>query len=450
VRPTAITYERVFVGSSDHAATKCARLVRCLVARRGVVLALAVSAALGPTAHAQSAAADSSEPGALSTTLLYTGAVVNNVAGGAQRGTVGLGAAAAQLTVRLRRLVGWHGAEFFLYVLGLHGGAPSGLVGDVQGVSTLEAPPAVRPEEAWLQQNMLGNRLSLLVGQYDLNTEFYFTRSGNLFLNGSPGMGAEFGLSGVEGPSSFPFTSVGARIDFKPSRNSVVRAAVLDGVPVDRPDGGVHLFAPGDGLLLVGEVALLSRPDTLARRQYRQFLIGRGLPRPYVGKVAIGSWYYTARFPDLVDTLANGEPVQRHGSPGAYVIADQTLWRAPRGGPGLLTAYIQVGLGDPRVNQIGSYGGGGFTLTAPFPKRAQDELGLAVAAARNGSHFVRAQSAGSLTAPNETALELTYFAQLAAWIAVQPDVQYVINPGGAGALSNALVLTLQLALSHSF
>jgi len=382
--------------------------------------------------------------------LMYTGAVVSDVEGGAQRGTVGLGAGAAQFTVHLRRLVGWQGAEFFLYLVGLHGGAPSSLVGDLQGVSTLEAPPAVRAEEAWLQQNLLRDRLSLLIGQYDLNTEFYFTRSGNLFLNGSPGMGAEFGLSGVEGPSSFPFTAVGTRIAYKPSRNSVLRAAVLDGVPVDRPGGGIHLFAPGDGLLLVGEVALLSRPDTAARRPSRPFLIGRGLSRPYDGKVAIGSWYYTARFPDLIDTLSSGEPVERHGSACAYVIADQTLWRAPNGGPGLLTAYVQIGVGDPQVYQIGTYRGGGVTLTAPFPRRTQDEVGIAVAAARNGSHFVRAQSANGLTAPNETALELTYLAQLASWIAVQPDVQYVINPGGAGATPNALVLTLQLALSHSF
>src|SRR5207253_10183357 len=41
--------------------------------------------------------------------------------------------------------------------------------------SNLEAPPpgAVRLEEAWLQQNLLDNRLSWLVGRYDLNTEFY-------------------------------------------------------------------------------------------------------------------------------------------------------------------------------------------------------------------------------------------------------------------------------------
>src|SRR5207249_8599692 len=58
-------------------------------------------------------------------------------------------AAGGEFTLLLRRLVGWHGARIFVFVLGTHGGAPSDLVGDVQGVSNLEAPPpgAVRSEE---------------------------------------------------------------------------------------------------------------------------------------------------------------------------------------------------------------------------------------------------------------------------------------------------------------
>jgi porin len=53
-------------------------------------------------------------------------------------------------------------------------------------------------------------------------------------------------------------------------------------------------------------------------------------------------------------------------------------------------------------------------------------------------------------APNETALELTYLAQLASWIAVQPDLQYILNPGGAGTARHAFVLTMQVAVSRSF
>jgi len=74
-------------------------------------------------------------------------------------------------------------------------------------------------------------------------------------------------------------------------------------------------------------------------------------------------------------------------------------------------------------------------------------LGLALAAARNGSHFEQAQSAAGDPAAGETTLELTYQAQLGSWLTVQPDVQYVIHPGGTGASRNAVVLGLRIALS---
>jgi porin len=380
--------------------------------------------------------------------LSYTGDLVQNAAGGARQGAAFPGAAGVQVTLLLRRLVGWQGARIFLFALGTHGGAPSDFVGDVQGVSNLEAPAAVRLEEAWLQQNLLGNRLSWLIGRYDLNTEFYRLQSGMLFLNSSFGIGPEFAQSGGAGPSIFPNTAVGTRVDFKPSPGVVWRAAVLDGLPVGRPGGGIRLFAPGDGALLVAEVALISRPDTVGEPRQRRFRIGRGPARSYRGKLALGTWYYTARFPDLFATLPNGASVEHRGSGGAYIIGDQTVW-TPRGrGPGALAAFAQLGLGDGRVNQIGGYLGGGLTLTAPFPSRAQDALGLAVAAARNGSHYEHAQMVAGAPAAGETAMELTYLAQLGSWLSVQPDVQYVIHPGGTRSTRNAIVVGLRAAVSH--
>jgi porin len=386
--------------------------------------------------------------GPVATTFSYSGELVQNAAGGARLGAAFSGVAGVQITLLLGQPIGWHGASLFLFGLGTHGEAPSEHVGDVQGVSNLEAPSAVRLEEAWLQQNLFGNRLSWLVGRYDLNTEFYRLQSGALFVNSSFGIGPEFGLSGVAGPSIFPNTAVGTRVDYKPARDIVGRVAVLNGVPVSRPKGGSRLFAPGDGALIVGEFALLSRPDSGGAPRHRRFQIGRGPGRAYTGKLALGAWYYTARFPDLVDTLPDGAPFQHHGSGGAYLILDRIMWSAGRNSPRAMTAFAQLGLGDGRVNQVGGYLGGGLTLMAPFASRAQDELGLALAAARNGSHFERAQSAAGLAAEGETAVELTYLAQLAPWLAVQPDLQYVIAPGGTGATPNALVLGLRVAASN--
>src|SRR6266566_237902 len=289
----------------------------------GAMSVLAAMTCGAPAVYGQMAAGDSgARPVIL--TFSYTGELVHNAGGGARRGTTFAGAAGGEFT------------------LGTHGGAPSDLVGDVQGVSNLEAPAALRLEEAWLQQNLFDNRLSWLVGRYDLNTEFYRLQSGALFINSSFGIGPEFAHSGLAGPSIFPNTAVGTRVDLKPSPNVVWRAAVLDGVPVDRPGDGTRVFASGDGALLVGEVALLARPDTVGAPRQRRFRIGRGRARAYGGKLAIGVWYYTARFSDLVDTLPNGASLQHRGSGGVYLIGDLTV--------GSLTAFAQLGLGDGRVN----------------------------------------------------------------------------------------------------
>jgi porin len=333
-------------------------------------------------------------------------------------------------------------------VLGTHGRTPDRLVGDVQGVSNIAATAGVRLEEAWLQQNLLTNRLSLLVGRYDLNSEFYRLQSAAVFVNSSFGMGPEMAQSGASGPSIFPHTSVGVRVDFKPVANAVWRLAVLDGVPVDRPGHASAVFASGDGSLFVGEMALLSRPDTAVPMRGERFQIGRGRARPYSAKVAIGGWYYTSSFPDLADTLSNGATSRRRGSFGAYVLGDKTLWAQSQSGPQSLSVFAQLGLGDGRVNQIGGYLAGGITLAAPIASRGQDLLGLAVAAALNGSHFERAQAAMGNRAAGETTLELTYSAQIRSWLSIQPDAQYVVHPGGTRALRNAIVPGLRIALSH--
>jgi porin len=45
------------------------------------------------------------------------------------------------------------------------------------------------------------------------------------------------------------------------------------------------------------------------------------------------------------------------------------------------------------------------------------------------------------------ALELTYILQVSRWLQVQPDVQYIINPGGTGRIRDALVIGFQIAVN---
>ena len=380
--------------------------------------------------------------------IRYDGEMFINASGGLRRGTTYLGNLNLQLTVDAQRLVGWPGATLFLYGLGIHGGHPSTFVGDAQGVSNIEAPTKWKLEEGWIQQNLFGNRFSVLFGRYDLSSEFYWLQSASLFLNSSFGIGPEFSQSGVEGPSIFPNTSVGVRFALKPIEEIVLRTAVLDGVPVERPNGTRKIFAKDDGVLIVAEGAYLYRPLASEQPRTRQFRIGRNYCGTYSGKVALGAWYYSANFDDLIKVHPNGQPVRHRGSRGFYLVADGTVYQDVQDPDRRLALFGQFGIGDPRVNRFAFYTGGGLTFSALIPGRDQDELGIAVAAAHNGNRFIESQRNQAMGAQrSETTLELTYLAQFGSHLAVQPDLQFVINPNTDRRIKNAVAFILRFELS---
>jgi porin len=404
----------------------------------------------GPAiADETSTAGNGGGPSAFKPGLVYDGAAFANLGGGVRRGGTYSSNLNLQLNVDAAALLGWPDTIAYLDALWLQGGLPSSFIGDAQGVSSISAPNAVKVYEAWVQKNFLGNHASVLAGLYDLNSEFYRLQSAGLFLNSSFGIGPEFSQSGVEGPSIFPNTSVGMRVAFKPEEGLVVRAAVLDGVPVDRPNGSHGIFEHGDGALIVAEVAFLDRPQVSMRPATSRMRIGRqAMLGAYDRKLAIGGWYYTATFDDLSETQPNGQPVQHRGSSGFYALTEQLLYSDPERPERKLTGFVQEGYGDYRVDRFGAYVGTGLTAMGLFEGRAADELGLSLAYARNGSHYMSAQRMQGVPVTNaEKTIELTYLIQVNSWLALQPDLQYVITPNTTTAIPNAWAFQLRIEMS---
>ena len=380
--------------------------------------------------------------------IRYDGEGFADLSGGLRRGGTYLANLNLQLTLDAQRLIGWPGATVFLYGLGIHGGHPSSFVGDAQGVSNIEAPAKWKLEEGWIQQNLFGNRFSALFGRYDLNSEFYRLQSASLFLNSSFGIGPEFSHSGQNGPSIFPFTSVGGRFAIKPIQEVVFRAAVLDGVPVERPNGARQVFANGDGALIVTEAAYPYRPVGSEQPRTREFRIGRNCCGTYTGKLAFGGWYYTATFDDLTRVEPDGLPAHHHGSGGLYTLADWTVYHDGNDSDRQATLFGQFGIGDRRVNRFAYYTGGGLTFSGFIPARKDDEFGVAVAAAHNGTPFIKAQQdQGMPNRRSEITIELTYLAQFGAHLAVQPDFQFVFNPNTDPRIKNAVAFILRFEIA---
>jgi porin len=382
----------------------------------------------------------------ISVSVVYGGAAFTNLDGGLSRASAYSANLNLQLTIGLDRLIDWPGATLYVDGLWIQGGQPSNIVGDAQGVSNISAPSTIQVEEFWLQKNWADLPLSLLVGLYDLNSEFYRLQSAGLFLNSSFGIGPEFSQSGVGGPSIFPNTSIGARFTYKPLPGLVVRAALLDGAPVRRSDGTTAAFRSGDGALLVSEVDFLERPAPVEDQPRHRFRLGRfSMLPPYENKLAIGAWHYTATYDDPSETQPDGQPVRHRGSSGAYLIADRVVSSNPQG---RTTAFLQLGLGDPEVNRFGSYLGAGLVRSGAFGGAATDQLGLGVAVARNGGHYIDHQQQQNIPVlRSETSIEFTYLRQVKPWLALQPDLQYILNPNTDPQIRNALAFTLRFEVS---
>lgn len=373
--------------------------------------------------------------------FIYDGDAAADLTGGMKRRATAEGTLHVQLALDGEKLAGVPGLTGFLDGLWIGGGQPSRFVGDAQGVSNIEAAPAVRLYEAWLQYNTPHDRFSFLAGRYDLNTEFYHVRSADLFLNNSFGIGADFGLSGLGGPSAFPNTSLGVRFAYKPASNIVLRLAVLDGAPADPVTGSRGPFDPRNGVLLAAEAALVIHGPDNAPAFSNRFRIGRnsGLP-PYDDKIAVGVWYYTATFNDLSAVSPNGAPARHRGEAGAYLLLDHLLFQSPNDPKQRLTGFIQLGAADQSVDRFGGFAGTGLTLSGLSPSRPDDEWGVAAAIARDSSHYIEGQQAAGVPVNAvETAIELSYLAQLASWLAMQPDIQYVIHPNTDPRLRDAVV-----------
>ena len=102
-----------------------------------------------------------------------------------------------------------------------------------------------------------------------------------------------------------------------------------------------------------------------------------------------------------------------------------------------MATFARIGWAADRVNPIGRYLGGGLVRTGVFGR--DDRLGVAVARASFGAPFRRTNAATRA----ETVVELTYRAPVTRWLTVQPDAQWVVDPGGDPRRRDALVLGMR-------
>jgi len=356
---------------------------------------------------------------------VYTGEAWRNVSGGVREDGTYIDNIDVIATLDAERAWSWTGTTFL--VSGLHNNRPTlsdRIVGDIQTVSNIDTDGATRLYEAWVERAFDAGAIKL--GLIDLNSELDVNETGALFINSSHGIGPDFSQVGENGPSIFPITGLGAVTRWDYSESVQVRLAAFEGTVGDptHPRRTTVDLEGDEGSLLVAEVTV---HPTDANRSI------------------LGVWRHTGRSTDFADE----ELVRRTESLGFYALTEGTLMER---GEGSLAGFLRVGVADSDVHQISRYIGAGIVWSGPLLASAEreEQLGLSVGNVTNGDAFRHAQAdLGLAYERHETAIELTYRMQALPWLALQPDLQYIINPGTDPTLNDAWAVGLRFELSWS-
>lgn len=331
------------------------------------------------------------------------------------------------------KLFGIKGNKALIYFINNDGGKPNARrVGSTQGIDNIEvATNTFKLYEAWVDQSFLDEKLSVLVGLHDLNSEFDETDMTANFLKPTMQIGQTFAQSGQNGPSIFPTTSLATRVKIVPMEESYLSAAIFDGVPGD-PNfpHGTHIdLRPRDGLLLVAEAGYTPKPSDQLDATFNKF--------------GVGAWTYSKGMNDLVDVDAGGNPVKNRMM-GAYILSAYQFYHDKDAGRDL-GAFLRAGIADGDTAQVDWDYELGVVANGWIPARPDGEIGFGLSQAHNSDKYIGSLAGAS--ARSEYSFELYYRDQIVKGFSVQPDFQYIINPGTAPAARNAAVIGIRLDIN---
>jgi porin len=377
--------------------------------------------------------------------------ILGVASGGSRTGTAYNGRVEITASIDLDKSLGWTGALFHTNAYWTHGSglAANGQLSNLMTASNIEAVPSFRLFDLWIEQLLFDGQISIRAGQLAADDEFLASDSASNFSNATFGWPAIVSADLPSGGPIYDLATPGIRVKYAPSDNFVVSAALFNGDPAyagpgdpQRRNADGLAFRHNGGAFLIGEAAYKSSLD-----------VGTGdLPSSY----KIGAWFHSGDFSDqhlddtgqsLASPASSGVPRKLPHDYGIYVIVDQIIWHKPGTDDGGIAAFLRGSWAPPDRNFVAYYADGGVTFKGLFGERSNDVIGIAFAFADVSNdvqaldHDVRRFSGIVIPVHDyEATVELTYHVQINTWWSMQPDVQFIMHPGGNVALPNSSAL----------
>jgi porin len=336
---------------------------------------------------------------------------VANLSGGQTRGSTATGLWKGALALHTGKAGWWSGGLFLVEGLVANSGNPNAYVGDLQGVSNLTTPFAhiSRLYKAYYRQT--SGPFTARVGLINPNDYFNTTGVAAELFNASYGIYPTITVN-IPYTPTYPYSSLGAMASYQLDDTTFQ-------VGIFNADGYTPFRRPwlSDGQIYYGEIdqALHWGPGTLTLKA-----------GGYYNHVS-SDYLQNANYP-------NAAAIGTAPSQGGFYGTAEYRWKAAGMDWG---SFVQGG-GAPNnasVSPVNAYVAAGLRLRNFVPNSPKSTLSLG---------FDRAWQRQSGA---ETAIEINFRQPVFKDFYVQPDLQYVVNPGAnaVGAqVPNALVGILRI------
>lgn len=395
--------------------------------------------------------------------LVLTTEGLSNVSGGLKRGTVFQGKLEGFVTADLEKVLGAKGLSFFANAFQIHGmgGISRSYVGNFNTISNIEALPTTRLSEVWFEQKLFNDTSSIRVGQLAVDAEFFISDQSTFFMNSDWPAIVKSNLP--SGGPAYPLSTPGVRLKVEPGKRTTFLLVLFNGDPSgpgpESPEVknryGLN-FRIQDSPLLMGEL----------QYRYNREETSTGL----AGVLRLGAWHHFGSFDSqrfdanrlsLANPLSTGIPAQFRGDTGGYGVIDQQIYRPAGGGPDSgINVFSRISASPSDRSPIDFYLDGGIVFSGMLRGRPDDKFGATFIYSKVSS-TARALDQDTIMYSGvqqpirdyEMTVALAYQAQILPSWTLQPEIHYILHPGGylpdpgaaspASAIKNATVLALR-------
>lgn len=351
----------------------------------------------------------------------------------------------------LDKLMGWHGASFSVIVTDRNG---RDLGADAHIGNNQLLQEVYGRGQTWhltdfsLTQKLFNDKLTLKVGRLAIGGDFasFSCDFQNLTFCGSqPGniVGSYW--------ANWPVSVWAGNAKLQTSQETYVKVGVYQVNPAYVSDG----YAKTRGL----------RPDFPSGTTGMLIPVEFGWTptvNGYAGSYKFGGWYNTSDTADLVSdvnhqnaTLTGAGPLEHNGTYGGYINFEQQVTGHPKGDGA--TVFLNVSMADKDTSATDSQVALGMEYKGVF-NRPHDMIGVAVGGTHANGRFARTLALQNqlnhqpVSTPyvgdgEEYVTEVFYSWSPVPSVALRPNLQYILHPGGTSQNSNALVLGLKTSIA---